>query len=287
MIPELRITRVVASMCGPLPDPRAISALARLARQLNAGLTGLLLEDATIAAIRELPFAREYIQVSNHWLSFDSLHHINEGRSARRLAQELLRKAAELEGMSTSLEFDTGALSNANVKDTDIFALFPPERAGEALLLPFSGLFTSALQLVSSALIVPPQGIRTDRPVLAIATSAEDPSINVARSIITASEGQFLIACKIDAFKSLQQKFAADPVEIIPLEAFEIDDLQQAISILKPGLVIIQKSAAMQISQTLWFRLATRDCIATLLRADKPEYPEIASGSAQQTDIAR
>jgi hypothetical protein len=82
-----------------------------------------------------------------------------------------------------------GSVSRAD----DIVMIVEPESPAERAAQQFAWLLQAAFESASAVILVPPRIIRNKGPIVAIATSPDDPSIHIAAEIAIAAQEELII----------------------------------------------------------------------------------------------
>ena len=177
------------------PD-RAMRLAIELADLLHLDLLGLFLEDTGLRDLASIPFSREFTPLGGGWRTIDL------DRLSRDF--ELAARSIERKFMGAAKRLPTGcqfAVARGSVAKTfasvsrrdDIVMIVEPQSPAERATLQFSWLLEAAFRSAAAVMLVPPQIVRTKGPVVAIATSPDDPSVQAAAAIALAAKEELVI----------------------------------------------------------------------------------------------
>jgi hypothetical protein len=199
----------------PGAHDRTMQLAVELADLLHLDLLGLFLEDTSLHDLGRIPFSRELRPLGGGWhaIDLDRLSHHFE-LAARSLEQKFTGAAKRL---LTAYQFEVArgplAKTFASVsRRDDIVMIVEPRSPAERATQQFSWLLEAAFQSAAAVLLVPPHIARTKGPVVAIAASSGDPSIDAAIAIARAAKEELVIieADGHDADDPRIHKLAAD-----------------------------------------------------------------------------
>ena len=199
----------------PNAADRAMRLAVEVAHMLQLELLGLFLEDTSLHDLANVPFAREFRPLGGGWHPLDPGRLLHEFEIAARNAERMFIEAAR--GLPTRYQFEVIRGSTAETiasisRRGDIVMIVAPASPAERATQQFSWLIEAAFQSAAAVMLVPPSITRARGPVVAIATAADDPSIQIAAAIAIAA-GEDLIVLEADhgdADDPCLRKFAAD-----------------------------------------------------------------------------
>jgi hypothetical protein len=190
-----RFKRLVLGL-QPGAHERTMRLAIELADLLHLDLLGLFLEDTSLHDFASLPFSREFRLLGGGWhaIDLDRLSHDFE-LAARSLERKFIEAARRL---PTGHQFEvirgTMAKTFASVsRADDIVMIAEPRSSAERATQQFSWLLEAAFQSAAAVMLVPPYVTRMTGPVVAIATSFDDPSIRAAAAIASAAKEELLV----------------------------------------------------------------------------------------------
>jgi len=172
-------------------DPAGLRHATELAEFLHLDLFGRFVDDPAIARLAGLPFAREFRVLEREWHDLAIAEVMRARELAIATASRLFAEAARASTARCRFEVvhDPGGTKDAAWPcDEDIVVLRQKPHAGES----FSRLLDTAFERAAAVLIMPSRVIHRHGPVVAVARSADDPSIAVAASLATEAGEAFL-----------------------------------------------------------------------------------------------
>ena len=180
----------------PTAADRTIRLVVELADLLHLELLGLFLEDTNLRDFASIPFAREFRPLGGGWHSIDrdQLSH-DIDLAARGIERRFIAAAKHL---ATSHQFEVirGPMAETIItisRTDDIVVIVEPVSSAERATQQSSRLLKAAFRSAAAVLLLPPRIARTNGPIAAIATSADDPSIHVAAAIAIAAKEELVI----------------------------------------------------------------------------------------------
>jgi hypothetical protein len=153
-------------------------------------------EDETLLHASALPFAREISPLSYRWRSLEPAQLEAELKAAADQARRHIEAAAHATGIKRSFQVRRGDLA-LHVTDvcvaSDIFVVSSQHRMGTGTAHGFLRLRDAACKSVASVLHLPPTASRKQGVIVAVAASAADPALDVARWIATEARERLLV----------------------------------------------------------------------------------------------
>lgn len=206
--------RLVLGLQPSAPD-QTMRLAVELADLLHLELLGLFLEDTSLRDLASISFAREFRPLGGGWhaIELDRLTHDFE--LAARSIERMFTSAAKHLASGYQFEVARGPTANtiASISRTDdIIMIVEPMSPAERATQQFLWLMQAAFRSAAAVMLVPPNIVRSKGPVVAIAATPDDPSIQTAAAIATAS-GEELVIVEADghaAAQSRTQTLAAD-----------------------------------------------------------------------------
>ena len=182
--------RLVLGLQPSAPD-RAMQLAVELADLLHLDLLGLFLEDTSLHDLASIPFSREFRPLGGGWHTLDLDRLSRDFELAARSIERKFMDAAKR--LPTGCQFAvargpmTTTLASISRSD-DIVMIVEPRSPAERATQQFSWLLEAAFRSAAAVMLVPPQIVRTKGPVVAMATSPDDPSILAAAAIALAAK---------------------------------------------------------------------------------------------------
>ncbi len=234
-----RFRRLVLELGHGAADPETIREAAAFAQLLDAELYALFVEDEGLLRASTLPFAREISPLSYQWrpLAPDRLE--AELRAAAHQAQRHLEAAALATGVNRSFEVRRGdlALHVTNVcvaSDIVIVSSSQPE-SGNWSAHGLLRLRQTACQSAASVLHLPPGTARKQGPIVAVATGADDPGLDVARWIASEAREPLLILAPIGS------EMAGEP-NVHVLRGTSVQDMVAGLGDVRERLIVVTRA---------------------------------------------
>ena len=199
----------------PGAHDRTMRLAVELADLLHLDLLGLFLEDTSLHDLASIPFSREFRPLGGGWhtIDLDRLSRDFE-LAARSIERKFINAAKRL---PTGYEFAVfrGPMAKTFAsmsRPDDIVMIVEPWSPAERATHQFSWLLDAAFRSAAAVMLVPPHIVRTKGPVVAIATSSDDPSVHAAAAIAFAAKEELVIieADGRDAEDPGIRKLAAD-----------------------------------------------------------------------------
>ncbi len=194
--PTPRYRRVVLDLPPRQADRQVLQAAAELARLLDAELHAVFVEDPALAALAEIPFARELRLPTHDW---QPLHHetlANEMRLAFDKARQdiaALRVAMGVRGETQMLRGDPGSLLASLCVDSDIVVLAPPSQPSEHVLRQHAHRHRATRRSAASVMALPPRRTLESGPVAVVLRDVGDDALTVAARIAARAGQELLI----------------------------------------------------------------------------------------------
>ena len=199
----------------PSAANRTMQLAVELADLLHLDLLGLFLEDTSLRDFAKIPFAREFRLLGGGWhaIELDQLSHDFE--LAARSIERMFTDAAKHLTTRYQFELVRGPMAEtiASISRTDdIVMIVEPLSPAERATQQFTWLMQAAFRSAGAVMLVPPHIVRTKGPVVAIAASPDDPSIQAAAAIAVAAKEELVVidADSHDADDPYIRKLAAD-----------------------------------------------------------------------------
>jgi hypothetical protein len=180
----------------PGAHDRTMRLAVDLADLLHLDLLGLFLEDTSLLDLAGIPFSREFRPLGGGWHTIDLDRLLHDFELAARSIERKFMGAAKRLPTGYQFEVARGSLARtfASVsRRDDIVMIVEPQSSAERATQQFSWLLEAAFRSAAAVMLVPPHIARTRGPVVAIATSRDDPSIHAAAAIALAAKEELVI----------------------------------------------------------------------------------------------
>jgi hypothetical protein len=180
----------------PGAHDRTMQLAVELADLLHLDLLGLFLEDTSLRDLASIPFSREFRSLGGGWhtIDLDRLSYDFE-LAAHSIERKFVSAAKRL---LTGYQFEVarGPMTKTFTSFSridDIVMIAEPQSPAERATQQFSWLLEAAFQSAAAVLLVPSHIARTKGPVVAVATSADDSSVDAAATIALAAKEELVI----------------------------------------------------------------------------------------------
>jgi hypothetical protein len=206
--------RLVLGLQPSAPD-RSMRLAAELADLLHLDLLGLFIEDTSLHDLAKIPFARELRSLGGGWHAIDLDRLSRDFELAARSIERMFTDAARHLTTRSKFELVRGPMAEtiASISRTDdIVMIVEPLSAAERATQQFTWLLQAAFRSAGAVMLVPRHIVRTKGPLVAIAATPDDPSIQVAAAIAVAAKEELVIIAvdSHDADDPYIRKLAAD-----------------------------------------------------------------------------
>jgi hypothetical protein len=178
-----------------LQDYPAVSTTAQLADLLGTELIGTYFEDSSLLELAKLPDAREFR--FGEWKPLTAEQLALESEETARAAQRLFSEIADRHRTTTLFSKEKGSAAVAIAAQAgadDIIAIIEPKSPIERATYQFTELVEAAFRTTCSILVIPSLPVLLSGPIVALAATADDPSIGVALAAAASAREQVIIA---------------------------------------------------------------------------------------------
>jgi hypothetical protein len=210
MEPLAEFKRMVLGLPHSARDYGSVSFTAELAELLGLDLIGIFAEDEGLIDLALLPCVREFRLSSDGWHRLDveqlARSSSQAAAEARRLfgdAAKSLRIAARFDLVKGQIDKAVGSQANPN----DIIVVIEPKSAAERVSYQFRQFVHMALNAPAAALLVPSRISRHKGPVVAIAASQHDLSIQVGLKVAETVREKLLVLAPKGSGEALSARF--------------------------------------------------------------------------------
>lgn len=249
-----RFKRLVLGLQPRAPD-HTMRLAVELAELLNLELLGVFLEDTSLQQLAGIPFAREFRPLGGGWHPIDVGQLSRDLEHAAQSAEKMFAEAAKRLPTQWRFEVARGpiAATMATVsRTTDIVMIGEPVGAAERVTQQFSWLIQAAFQSAAAVMIVPSRIARVQGPIVAIATTPDEPSIRVAANIAVAANEELVVIDVCDRAIDEAQIRALAPATELAIKRIrggwktgaDAASLAQALGPLHERLVVMTRGAS-------------------------------------------
>jgi len=188
-----RFERMVVSLPQGTGSKSGIRTAADLAEFLNIELLGTFIADANLRSLIGLP-GRELRMLDLQWQPIDLTRISRDLEDITDFVRSRFIESVGNRAVKTSFDVIAGAhILGSLIRAGDIVAILEPTHPGERITQQFAGLIDVAFGKAAAILVVPRRVLRTSGPIVAVATSNDDPSIRAALEITAALKERLII----------------------------------------------------------------------------------------------
>lgn len=197
--PRHPFKRIVLGLRPSAPD-QTMRFAADLAALLDLDLLGLFLEDTRLRDFAAMPFAREFRPFGGGWrqISLDQLSHDLDlvARAAQRVFADAVKQLPTVCRFEVVRAPASEAIASISCRD-DIVMVVLPVSPAERATQQFTTLIDAAFHSAAAVMIVPMQIARLRGPVVAVAATPDDPSIQAAAALAASTRERLVV---VEAF---------------------------------------------------------------------------------------
>jgi hypothetical protein len=227
---------------------------ARFASMLDLGLHGLFIEDTSMLALAELQFVREIRLPTYEWQAITAERMQAELRHTAAEARRMLNEVAAGIGVPNAFEIlrgEPGDMIAAALSGDDVVVLATPANAGRRLATGFARLYEAVDRSRASVLLLPAGFAPRHGSVVALLSSADDPSLTPAVQIAVRAKEDLLLLLPQDGesiVRDAEQRAVAlgmtrSRVVIRQLSALQAEDVLHALGQARDQLIVVTRHA--------------------------------------------
>ncbi len=171
-----------------------------MAALLRVELCGLLVKENELTGLAALPFAREFRTLEGGWHALDLERLAHDVDVAADRAQRTFAEVARALGLVSQLEVVRGSMAQAIASVSragDVVVISEPSSPAERITVQFQSMVDAALGSSAAVMVMPPRVVRQHGPVVAIAATPDDESIEVGAAIATLASAELIV---VEAF---------------------------------------------------------------------------------------
>jgi len=203
-----RFERMVIGLLQGTGSNPAIRAAADLAEFLNIELLGAFIADASLHSLIGLP-GRELRMLDLQWQPVDLARISRDVEHVVDFARNRFVENVGKRSIRARFDIIAGAhVLNSLIRPDDIVVVIEPAHPGEKITQQFLGLLDAVFETAAAILVFPDRILRARGPIVATATSSDDPSITAALEIAAALRERLIIAAQPGVLPSAE--FLAD-----------------------------------------------------------------------------
>jgi hypothetical protein len=187
--------RMLLGLPHSATDYATVAFTGELAEMLGLDLVALFIEDENLRGLAGLPFARE-LRSRGEWQPIDAALLARSADQSVAEARRLFQEAAKSLRVGTSFNLAKGPIAEAIGSQSsadDIIAVIEPRNPAERVTHQFRQLMDVALNAPSPVLLVPSRIVRRRGPIVALASTAHDPSIHAALRIASSVRERLIV----------------------------------------------------------------------------------------------
>jgi hypothetical protein len=203
--------RVVIGLHQSTLDRTTMRIAAEYAELLRVDLLGMFIEDPGIRGIAQRPGAREFRLIGRHWKALEPDALSREMDLTARAAERLLNEAARARGVHCRCQTVRVAASEmiAELSAADDIIIIPePSNPAARAMAPLPQLLAAAFASSAKVLFVPRRVARARGPVVAIAVTPDDPSIDAGETLARAAHEHLVV---VEAFEGADADTGSGP----------------------------------------------------------------------------
>jgi hypothetical protein len=244
--------RMVLGLPHSATDYASVAFTAQLAELLGLDIVGLFVEDESLAELAALPCVRELRSLGGGWHPIDAAQMARGTGQAAASARRLFEEAAKTLRIGTRFDLARGSIADILGSQStvdDIIAVIEPKNPAERVTHQYRQMMDVAFNAPAAMLLIPSRISRRAGPVVAVATSGEDPSLHAALGIATSIKEHLIVLAPPEADKAVMNKLAQIsevPVDWRPLlrGAIDASELASLLSRTKERFMVLSRGAA-------------------------------------------
>jgi len=246
---RIEFRRMVVRLPLSREDYAAVGMTARLAEQLGLQLLAMFVEDSALTEIAGLPCVRE-LRFFGGWSPIEGARLGREMAQTAAIARRLFQQAVQQSRIEASFAKARGSVAEAIgslATEKDIIVIIEPRHPAERVSAQFARLVDAAFQSAAAVLIMPHRIARMAGPIVAVASSMDDPSIRTALAIAAAAREPMLVLGapepKAQALIAEQARMADVPARFVflPQQPLDASTLLTTLSHFNERLVVIRR----------------------------------------------
>lgn len=224
--PEFK--RAVLGLSLHTLDPDVIDFTAGLAERLGLSLVGLLALDNSLPELAAYPGLREFLPSAGQWRAIDRERIAQEQMLAAQNAERLFAKVVETLSVPSTFEIVSGGAAQplASMSASDIVVVAEPRRASASVTHSYSLFLDAAVRSPASVLLIPRSVQRRKGPIVVIATTPDDPAIDVASAIAIAAHEDLILVEAFETGHGTPSESVAIPTQTIGGDGRLLSDIR-------------------------------------------------------------
>lgn len=225
---QANFRRMVLGLPHSARDYVSVAFTAELADLLGLDLVGIFAEDEELIDLALLPCVREFRFSGNGWHRLEVEQLARSASQAVAEARRLFADAAQARRVGVRFDIVKGKIGDAIGSQStpdDIIVVIEPQNPAERVTYQFMRFMELALNAQSAALLVPSRVSRRKGPVVAVASSEHDASIQVGLKIAETVREKLLILSPAIADRSMADRLAAGTAVHIHQQSLRCDEI--------------------------------------------------------------
>jgi hypothetical protein len=202
MEPAANFRRMVLGLPHSAKDYVSVAFTAELAELLGLDLVGVFAEEQGLIDLALLPCVREFRIFGDGWHRLDAAQLAQRSSAAAAEARRLFVDVAKALRIGARFDLVKGpiwdAVGSQSMPD-DIVAIIEPQNPAERVTYQFTQFIETALHAQAGVLLVPSRIRRRTGPVVAIAESEHDMSVQVGLRVAQAVREKLLVLAPVVA----------------------------------------------------------------------------------------
>lgn len=246
--------RMLLEVSYSCADAQTMRTAAQFASMLGLGLHGLFIEDTSVLALAELQFVREIRLPTYEWRAIDAERMQAELRHTAAEARRRLNEAAASIGVPNAFEVvrgEPGDMIAAALSADDVVVLAAPANAARRLAPGLARLYEAIDRSPASVLLLPAGFAPQHGSVVALLSTADDPSLIAAAQIAVRAKENLLLLLPRDGEHKLRDAeehavalgMPRSHVMTRQLSALQAEDVLHALGHTRDRLIVATRHA--------------------------------------------
>jgi hypothetical protein len=243
--------RMVLGLPHSAKDYVSVAFTAELADLLGLDLVGIFAEDESLIDLALLPCVREFRLAGGGWHRLDVEQLARSSSQAAADARRLFADAAKILRGAARLDVIKGHIAEAiglQSAPSDIIVVIEPTNPAERVTHQFRQFMDMALSAPTAALLVPSRITRRKGPVVAIAASERDASIQVGLKVAEAAREKLLVLSPNIVDETLSARLSPTgavrvDLRLLPTIEIGLAELESALAIAGERLLVMSRGS--------------------------------------------
>jgi hypothetical protein len=248
---SVHFKRLVLGLPHSAPDYTSVAFTAKLAEMLGLDIVGLFVEDESLTKLAALSCVRELRSLGGGWQHIDAVQLAQGTGQAAVEARRFFEETAKALHVGARFNLAKGAMADIIGSQStvdDIIAIIEPKNPAERVTHQYRQLMDVAFNAPAACLLVPSRISRQKGPIVAIATSEHDSSIQAALRLAETSHEKLLVLAPPDADVDLLARLAATtnvPIDRRTIQRvdFGVPELSSLLTMTRERFVVLSRGA--------------------------------------------